>query len=411
MQLARLAAFVTLAIAGVQALGPLGGVNLAGFDFSVATDGSFNGTGVAPPASQAPHFASQGANLFRIPFAWQLATPTLGGSLDSSFLSKYDAVVNNALNTGAYVIIDLHNYARWNGGVINQGGPTNAQFASVWSQLASHYASQSKIIFGVMNEPHDLPNNSLWPPAVQAAVNAIRSAGATSQYILIPGSTWASAQTLPTELGPALLNVTDPSGGTSKLLFDVHKYLDSDNSGTHTNCVTDNTAVLATLDSWLGQNGRQAILSETGGGRSDSSCYSLLGNELAFVASHPTTFAGFSLWAAGSFAVNYTLSLTPDSSGNDAPLWTNAIEPNLPGKFSGSTTTTPTATPTTTITYSTSTTKPTTSTKPTTTSSAGGGGCSAAKYAQCGGIGYSGCTTCASGSTCTVSNPYYSQCL
>ncbi|KAJ3970481.1 beta-glucosidase [Lentinula raphanica] len=32
-------------------------------------------------------------------------------------------------------------------------------------------------------------------------------------------------------------------------------------------------------------------------------------------------------------------------------------------------------------------------------------------YQQCGGIGWSGGTTCASGSTCTVINPYYSQCL
>ncbi|KAJ3736982.1 beta-glucosidase [Lentinula guzmanii] len=32
-------------------------------------------------------------------------------------------------------------------------------------------------------------------------------------------------------------------------------------------------------------------------------------------------------------------------------------------------------------------------------------------YQQCGGIGWSGGTTCASGSICTVINPYYSQCL
>nr|1AZ6_A Chain A, CELLOBIOHYDROLASE I [Trichoderma reesei]1AZH_A Chain A, CELLOBIOHYDROLASE I [Trichoderma reesei]5X3C_A Chain A, Exoglucanase 1 [Trichoderma reesei] len=30
---------------------------------------------------------------------------------------------------------------------------------------------------------------------------------------------------------------------------------------------------------------------------------------------------------------------------------------------------------------------------------------------QCGGIGYSGPTVCASGTTCQVLNPYYSQCL
>lgn len=33
------------------------------------------------------------------------------------------------------------------------------------------------------------------------------------------------------------------------------------------------------------------------------------------------------------------------------------------------------------------------------------------KWGQCGGIGYNGPTSCASGSTCQVSNPYYSQCL
>ncbi|KAG6914942.1 hypothetical protein DXG01_014336 [Tephrocybe rancida] len=33
------------------------------------------------------------------------------------------------------------------------------------------------------------------------------------------------------------------------------------------------------------------------------------------------------------------------------------------------------------------------------------------KYGQCGGIGYTGPTICAAGSTCTVNNEYYSQCL
>jgi cellulase len=35
----------------------------------------------------------------------------------------------------------------------------------------------------------------------------------------------------------------------------------------------------------------------------------------------------------------------------------------------------------------------------------------AQKYAQCGGQGYSGATACASGSTCTKQNDYYSQCI
>lgn len=40
-----------------------------------------------------------------------------------------------------------------------------------------------------------------------------------------------------------------------------------------------------------------------------------------------------------------------------------------------------------------------------------GGGCSVAKYQQCGGQGYSGCNVCASGSTCNKQNDYYHQCM
>ncbi|KAJ4349188.1 hypothetical protein N0V85_009714 [Neurospora sp. IMI 360204] len=37
-------------------------------------------------------------------------------------------------------------------------------------------------------------------------------------------------------------------------------------------------------------------------------------------------------------------------------------------------------------------------------------GCTAAQWAQCGGVGFSGCTTCASPYTCKKQNDYYSQC-
>jgi len=45
-----------------------------------------------------------------------------------------------------------------------------------------------------------------------------------------------------------------------------------------------------------------------------------------------------------------------------------------------------------------------------TAGSSGNGGV-AQKYGQCGGTGWTGPTTCASGSTCTYSNAWYSQCL
>lgn len=35
----------------------------------------------------------------------------------------------------------------------------------------------------------------------------------------------------------------------------------------------------------------------------------------------------------------------------------------------------------------------------------------APEWGQCGGIGWTGATTCVAGTTCVVMNPYYSQCL
>ncbi|KAF4605040.1 Manganese dependent endoglucanase Eg5A [Pleurotus pulmonarius] len=310
----------------------LGGVNMAGYDFSSKTDGSFENDSADPPTGQFSHFAAQGVNIFRIRASWQLMTPTVGGTIDPQFFSRYDATVQTALrqSSSPFVILDVHNYARWNGAIIAQGGPTNEQFASLWSQLATKYKDNSKIIFGIMNEPHDVPSIPTWVTSVQAAVNAIRAAGATSQFILIPGSSWSSAEALPTEAGPALLGVTDPIGDKSKLIFDVHKYLDFDNSGTHTECSTNNIQVFTNLVTFLQNNGnRQALLSETGGGNT-ASCETAVNEELAFVKSHFPTLAGFTVWSAGSFDTTYELTVTPNPDGTDQPVWVAGVRPNLP---------------------------------------------------------------------------------
>ncbi|CAE7177285.1 hypothetical protein PTT_14450 [Pyrenophora teres f. teres 0-1] len=68
----------------------------------------------------------------------------------------------------------------------------------------------------------------------------------------------------------------------------------------------------------------------------------------------------------------------------------------------------PVATPTAT-TMKTSTVASSTAAAP--TNGGGSGGCTVAKFGQCGGSGWAGCTTCASGSTCKASGSYYSQCV
>lgn len=100
-----------------------------------------------------------------------------------------------------------------------------------------------------MNEPHDIPDINLWATTVQAAVTAIRQAGyvlirpstgscshfrylsATTQIILLPGNNWTSAATFVSNGSADALNkVKNPDGSITNLVFDVHKYLDYDNS-------------------------------------------------------------------------------------------------------------------------------------------------------------------------------------
>lgn len=134
------------------------------------------------------------------------------------------------------------------------------------------YSNQINVIFGLMNEPHDIPSLSTWSTTCQAAVTAIRSAGATSQLILLPGTDFTGAQTFIVS-GSAgnLSTIKNPDGTSTSLIFDVHKYLGTDGSGTHAECVSDHVQdTFIPLAKYLRDSGRMAILSETGGGNTTS---------------------------------------------------------------------------------------------------------------------------------------------
>lgn len=176
------------------------------------------------------------------------------------------------LGLGTFCAIDFHNFARFNGQIIGQssGAVTDAQFADIWSQLATKYKNNDKVIFGLMNEPHDL-DVPTWANTVQAAVTAIRNAGASSQMILLPGTDFASAgKFVSSGSGDALIKVTNPDGSIDGLILDLHKYLDINNSGTHAECTTDNVDAFAIAADFLRQHDRKALVSETGAASTDS---------------------------------------------------------------------------------------------------------------------------------------------
>ena len=250
---------------------------------------------------QMQHFVKDdGLNVFRLPVGWQyLVNYNLGGPLDSTFFADYDGIMQACLATGAHCIIDIHNYARWDGGIIGQGGPSDNDFVSVWSQLAQAYAGQPNVVFGLMNEPHDLDIN-IWANTLQAVVTGVRAAGATSQLILLSGVNYDAVGGFDSTSGPALSGIQDADGTKDKLVFEVHQYLDSDTSGSHPECVTDQTANLGYLATFLRANGRQAFLTETGGGNTDS-CIQYMCSQLDYLNNNADVYLGWVGWAAGWF--------------------------------------------------------------------------------------------------------------
>ncbi|KAI0058138.1 endo-beta-1,4-glucanase [Artomyces pyxidatus] len=322
------------------------GVNIAGFDFGCGTDGTCTVAGAWPPlaqyygydgAGQMKHFVqNDGYNIFRLPVGWQYLTgndTTAVSTLNATNFAEYDALVQACLSTGAHCIIDIHNYARFNGGIVGQGGPDNSVLAGLWSSIAKKYAHTPNVIFGVMNEPHDVPDITLWAASVQAVVTAIRRAGATTQLILLPGNNWTSAQTFVSSGSADALNkVRNPDGTKLNLIFDVHKYLDSDNSGSHPDCVTNNIDdSWAPLAQWLRCHGRQALNTETGGGNV-ADCVTFMSQQIAFQAANSDVFLGYLGWSAGNFDPTYTLAETPTENGTtwtDTMLVSSALSPKV----------------------------------------------------------------------------------
>jgi endoglucanase len=261
------------------------------------------------------HFVTDdGMNAFRLPVRWEyLVDGVLNGDLSESAFQIYDQLMQACITSGAELcIIDLHNYAHWNNYLIGSGvnAPSASSFATLWGQLAGKYASDSQVAFGLMNEPHsgcssDILDMGTWDSILQGAVNAIRSAGATSQMIMLPGSEWThTAGYLSNDSSDLqmVLDITDPTDATgAKLIVEVHEYLNADDSGCSADsckppdspiCVTssigtdnDRGGLLNFVDAMreLGP-GRKAMLTETGGNNDATyGCATYLCQELSFL--------------------------------------------------------------------------------------------------------------------------------
>jgi len=113
--------------------------------------------------------------------------------------------------------------------------------------------------------------------------------------------------------------VVDFDGTTSKLIYDIHEYYDSNSSGGDTECVTDHvSSSFAPVAAYLRAHGRKALLSETGGGNT-ASCLKYVCSALTYLNANSDVYMGWIGWGAGSFTSDYELNESPSGS-TDTPL-------------------------------------------------------------------------------------------
>lgn len=144
----------------------------------------------------------------------------------------------------------------------------------------------------------------------QAAIDAIRGTGATSQYVFVEGNSYTGAWTWATQ-NDDMKTLTDSS---DKLVYEMHQYLDSDGSGTSADCVSSTIGQerLESATAWLQQNNKVGFIGEFAGGANDV-CKTAVTGMLDYMVQNSDVWLGATWWAAGPWWGDYIFSLEPSS--------------------------------------------------------------------------------------------------
>jgi hypothetical protein len=269
-------------------------------------------------------------NVIRLPFLWERLQRTELGPLDTAELGRLDDIVNYGTGRGLKIEIEPHNYGYGFGALIGSAQTPNSSFADLWGKLAFHYKSNPDVIFGLMNEPHD-QSATVWLSSANAAIAAIRSAGATQQ-ILVPGSYWDGAWTW-TTTDNALVIGTGIQDPAHHFAFEVHQYLDPDGSGRHPGVVSPTIGVerVTAITQWAEATGNHLFLGEVGIS-TDQTSLTALDNMLTYIQQHTNVWEGVTYWAGGPWWGNYMFSIEPQN-GVDKPQMGILVQHLTPSAF------------------------------------------------------------------------------
>jgi endoglucanase len=319
------------------------GVNVSGSEYSWET---------YPIASHLDYLKNKGIVLIRLPIAWEKLQSTLNGPINQTEVGKIKSFLNLVASRGMQVIVDIHNYARYNpkwaadaaanhgivavsatsGLVMGSSSLPISAFKDLWMKLAGALAGHAGIAgYDIMNEPHDLAAG-VWPSAAQVAVDGIRSVDMNTT-IYVEGTQYASAYWWPADNGS--LHITDPA---NKIIYEAHLYFDGNGSGIYKKTYDQQGAYpnwgvdkVQPFLKWLQQNNAQGFIGEFGVPANDSRWLTILDNFLKtlnqngvsgtyWYYAYPDPSGANSWWPMMS-GIDYSMALYPTPSGQDKAQW------------------------------------------------------------------------------------------
>ncbi|WP_158595940.1 cellulase family glycosylhydrolase [Oleomonas cavernae] len=300
---------------------PTPGLDLVGISFSggestnpPSPDDELGTHYFYPTHAELDYYLDKGLNVIRVAFLWDRIQPTPSGALSASELALLDDIVNYATSRGVKVVLDAHNRGSAYGSTIGSPELPISAFADFWSRMAQHYAANENVMFGLMGEP--IMDASAWLQAANAAIAAIRAAGAT-QTVLVPGVDWDSALGwIVTDNAPVIgTGVVDPA---DNYVFEVHQYMDADGGGMQPDTVSATIGVdrIRAVTEWARANGQKLFLGEVGA-NSDTLATTALTNMLAYMAQNSDVWVGVTYWEAGT-SYRYYFTISP-VDGVDTP--------------------------------------------------------------------------------------------
>lgn len=297
------------------------GVNLACGDFGGVFPGEYDKHYTYPTASDLAYWHGKGLNLIRLPFKWERLQYELGGELNQHDLTKMKEFIAAAGKLGMPVMLDLHNYCRrYHNGehtIIGHNGITNEHYAGFWKKLAIEFKDFDNLYgYGLMNEPHDLPEDAPWFAMAQIAIDSIRTVDMKTP-ILVGGDSWSSAKRW-RAYSDNLKYLKDPA---NNLIFEAHCYFDDDNSGTYKYSYeeekgTPNKGIelVSPFVNWLKENGFRGFIGEYGIPENDSRWEVTLDNFLNYLSENGINGA---YWASGPWWPDHAVMTIPTYKGGE----------------------------------------------------------------------------------------------